>query len=159
MPRTRLLSRLWVLSATALAVTGAAQMPIFKRYYVADVPGLGWLADYYLTHTLHYLAAAVFLGLAAYWAGRFVFARGWRLTPTGRLRFWAVAVVAATGALRVLKNSPDIWYGPTVVMLVDWIHLGAAVLLGLFALAALRRREPYLVSQRGGAAGGPRSAP
>ena len=28
-----------------LTLTGFGQMPIFKRYYIADIPGLGWLAD------------------------------------------------------------------------------------------------------------------
>jgi len=140
----RILSLAWIVSCVALAVTGAAQMPIFKRYYVADVPGLGWLADFYLTHTLHYLAATVFLGLALYWAGLFFFARGRRFTPTGRLRFLAVLALSVTGAIRVLKNSPDVWYSPTTVMFVDWAHLAAAVLFGVFALAAVRRGESYL---------------
>ena len=26
-----------------LTLTGFGQMPIFKRYYIADIPGLGWL--------------------------------------------------------------------------------------------------------------------
>lgn len=144
MSSSRILSRLWVLSGVVLGVTGAAQMPIFKRYYIADVPGLGWLADFYVTHTMHYLAAAVFLFLAAWWAGSFIFARGWRLTPTGRVRFFAVAALVATGIVRMAKNDPGVWYGPNVVMLVDWAHLGAAVLFGGAAFAARRRGEKYL---------------
>ncbi|WP_461209023.1 FeS-binding protein [Desulfocurvus sp. DL9XJH121] len=143
MRRSRL-SLLWTLTALVLAVSGAAQMPIFKRYYIADIPGLGWLAQYYLTHTVHYAAAGVFLALAGWWAGRFAFARGWRFTPTGRLRFWAVLAVIGTGVIRVLKNSPDVWYDPMTVLVVDWAHLGAALVLGVLALVAARRKEPYV---------------
>ena len=143
MSSSKLLSRLWLASAAVLSLTGMAQMPIFKRYYIADIPGFGWLADFYLNHTLHYLAAAVFLCVGAWWVGRYAFARGWRLTPTGRMRLWAVAVLVGTGAMRVAKNEPDVWFNPTTVMLVDWVHVGAAVALGLAALAAWRRGEAY----------------
>lgn len=45
-----------------ITLTGFAQMPIFKRYYIADIPGLGWLAQFYVTHSLHYIFAAVLIG-------------------------------------------------------------------------------------------------
>jgi hypothetical protein len=45
----------------ALLFTGFAQMPIFARYYLADVPGFAWTADYYLNHVLHYVLAIVLL--------------------------------------------------------------------------------------------------
>ncbi len=41
--------RAFTLTLFFSALTGFAQMPIFKRYYVADLPGLGWLAEYYVT--------------------------------------------------------------------------------------------------------------
>ena len=37
-----------------LTLSGFGQMPIFKRYYIADIPGLGWLAKFYITHYIHY---------------------------------------------------------------------------------------------------------
>lgn len=119
-----------------LAISGLAQMPIFKRYYIADIPGLGWLAQFYVTHLVHYVAAVLFLALVGYFLGRYVFE--WRLS--GRLRAWAwvrvflFAVIISTGAMRVAKNLPDVHFSPTTTMLLDWIHLFAAVLLGILAL-------------------------
>ena len=33
----------YLISVFFLALSGFGQMPIFKRYYIADIPGLGWL--------------------------------------------------------------------------------------------------------------------
>lgn len=148
------------LSIAALAVTGFAQMPIFNRYYVSDVPGLGWLAAYYVTHTIHYVAAAVFLGLAAYGVAVFARARGaaGSVTPSGRLRLAVVAVIIASGLLRAAKNRPDVDFPPAFVFTIDLVHLGAVVLWGLLALAATwLRRRPYLAAngRAGRRTGGP----
>ena len=126
-----------------LALTGMAQMPIFKRYYIADIPGLGWLAAYFVTHKIH-LMAAILLGLLvgylcyaylARWRGRV------RITPLGWTRVVLLGLVLLTGYLRALKNLPDIWYAPTTTMLIDWSHLGCALLLGVTALVALLRGQ------------------
>lgn len=141
----------WVLTCAVLAVTGMAQMPIFKRYYIADVPGLGWTADFYFTHSLHTLAAAALLLLAGAWLGRRLRPGAGRLTPSGLVRALLLLAVVATGLLRVAKNLHGVWLDPTLVMWVDWTHLGAAALFGLAALwARLRGREPYAASQRAG---------
>ena len=67
---TRVISRplRWIYLTTTffLVLTGFGQMPIFKRYYIADIPGLGWLAEFFVTHYIHYLGAIVLLGLIAY---------------------------------------------------------------------------------------------
>ena len=129
-------ARLWVLNILVLAVTGFGQMPLYNRYYLTSVPGLSWLGDFGLTHAIHYIAAAVFLAQVCYWMGNILFARGWRLTSTGLLRVLAIAVLVGTGVVRVAKNDPDIWFSPTTVMLVDWTHIAATILFGVFALAA-----------------------
>ena len=117
-----------------LAVTGIGQMPIFKRYYIADVPGLAWTAEFILTHRLHYLGAAVIL----FWLARMLAAR----VPVGGARLAILAALVLTGLARVLKNMPDVSFPPTAVMLIDWTHLGAAMALGLAALATVFRRAP-----------------
>lgn len=137
--------RLYILCCAALAVTGLAQMPIFKRYYIADIPGLGWTADFALTHAMHYAFAAVLLALIFMHLTRYVLARRWRLTWTGALRAAFLVILVGTGFVRVFKNMPDVFFSPTTVMLVDWTHLGAAMGLGLGALAArLAGRQPYV---------------
>jgi cytochrome b subunit of formate dehydrogenase len=46
------------LSTFALIVTGMFQLPIAKRYFIDEVPGLTWSSNYGVTLVMHYLAAA-----------------------------------------------------------------------------------------------------
>ncbi len=131
----------------ALALSGFGQMPIFKRYYLADIPGMGWLAAYYVTHTIHYIGAAIFLGLLAYMVVVYLRSRGVgvRITTSGTLRAGAVAIIVVTGILRVLKSRPDIYLGANTVFAIDLAHLAGVMLWGLLALAAaIVRRRPYV---------------
>ncbi len=150
----------WLAACAVLAVSGMAQMPIFKRYYIADVPGLGWTADFFFTHTLHYVAAAVLLALAGAWTARALGGAAGRPSPSGLARIALLAVVVLTGLVRVAKNMHGVWLAPDLVMLVDWTHLGAAMGFGLAALwARLRGREPYARTGAGRPAAAPRDAP
>ena len=58
---------LYMFTVFFLVLSGFGQMPIFKRYYIADIPGLGWLAKFYITHYIHYLGAILLLGVCAYY--------------------------------------------------------------------------------------------
>ncbi|MFP5221930.1 MAG: FeS-binding protein [Acidobacteriota bacterium] len=122
-------------TVAALAISGVAQMPVFKRYYIADVPGLAWTADYFFTHRMHYAAAAVLL----FWLARRLLAGGVWSIGAGRLTI--LAALVATGIPRVLKNMPDVSFSPTATMLMDWAHLAAAMALGGVALVMLLKRR------------------
>jgi hypothetical protein len=110
-------------------------VPIASRYRIVAVPGLGWLGDFWLTHKLHYLGAAVLLFLTAYvatagrWSGAAPCAYGPGLDARRHN-----GLLIATGAVRVLKNLHGVNFSPQPVMLVDWAHLGLAFLLGGLAL-------------------------
>ncbi|MFO7597384.1 MAG: iron-sulfur cluster-binding protein [Desulfocurvibacter africanus] len=135
----------FVLCVTVLAISGFAQMPIFRRYYIADVPGLAWTDDFYFTSLLHYLAAIAFLVLAGYAAGRHLTA--WRtdhaLTNSGILRSGLYALLIITGLAHVLGNSSLASLDSLPAMLVDMGHLASVMLLGLVSLlsALLGRRD------------------
>lgn len=131
-------NRIMLAAMTLLALTGMAQMPIFKRYYIADIPGLGWLAAFYTTHKIHYMAAAVFLALLFWMATVYLlnYRKTWRPTAIGWVRLAILAVIIMTGVLRTVKNMPDHGFSPVTVMLVDWTHLAAAMLLGVTAILA-----------------------
>lgn len=45
-------------STFLLIASGMLQLPIAKRYFIDQVPGLGWSANYGTTLVLHYVAAA-----------------------------------------------------------------------------------------------------
>lgn len=126
------------LTVFALAFTGFAQMPIFARYYLADVPGFAWTADYYFNHVAHYILAIVLLAIL-----------GWRLPRSLRRPAWTTmdmavglcwAGIILTGIIRVMKNQPESYFSPTLVMWVDWLHLGFVMLLGVASL--IRSRMP-----------------
>ena len=135
----------FVLCVTVLAISGFAQMPIFRRYYIADVPGLAWTDDFYFTSLLHYLAAMAFLVLAGYTAGRYLTAwrSGHALTTSGILRSGLYALLIITGLAHVLGNSSMTSLDSLPAMLVDMCHLASVMLLGLVSLfsALLGRRD------------------
>lgn len=130
-----------------LALTGTAQMPIYNRYYVSDLPGLGWLNDMYLTHVLHYLLAAVFMLVMGFVAARHLRSGRNRraLTLSGGIRAALLVGLVLTGLLRVAKNMPGLFFDPGTIIAVDLGHLGLAALLGVAALwARLSGRRAWL---------------
>ena len=145
-PISRRMAWAYVLAVTLLAVTGTMQMPIASRYRITAVPGLAWLGDFWLTHRLHYLGATLLLTLVSYIATRWVlqWRRDYALTTFGLVRTGLLAALIATGAARVLKNLPNVSFSPEPTMLIDWTHLGLAVLLGLLALARLGAKAAYV---------------
>ncbi|MBA4357345.1 MAG: 4Fe-4S ferredoxin [Desulfovibrio sp.] len=146
LPISRRMSWAYGLTVALLAVSGTMQMPIASRYRITAVPGLAWLGDFWFTHRLHYLGAIALLTLASYLATRWLleWRRDHALTLFGQARAGLLAALMLTGALRVLKNLPEVSFSPTPVMLVDWTHLALALLLGLLALARLSARASYV---------------
>lgn len=135
---------LWIALLALLGLTGVAQMPIFKRYYIADIPGLSWLDDFFLTHRLHYLLAVGFVAWGVWKVGR------WRkdarpgLTANGLLRVGFLVGLVLTGAFRVYKNQAGLTLSPLAAQVVDIGHLALAFGFGLFALWAFLKKRTYL---------------
>jgi hypothetical protein len=139
--------RLFAVTVFGLGLTGVAQMPIFSRYYIADIPGFGWLGDFVVTHVMHYVLAVVFLYLTFRFAAAYVLS--WRrdsgLTTSGVVRTALYAALIATGAARMIKNFSGVYLGEWTVMVVDWTHLFLAmVLLGAVLWARRSGRAAYL---------------
>lgn len=132
-------SRLFVASMAMLAVTGMFQMPLGKRYYFSEIPGLAWLADFYVVHKVHYVAAAVLLFLVGVVVVNWLLL--WRdkleLTRFGLARVIIVGGLIVSGGLRVARNLPDMNFSPGFVLLFDLVHLGLTMVLGGVALVAL----------------------
>lgn len=127
-----------------MALSGFGQMPIYKRYYLSDIPGLGWLADFYATRNVHYLGAAVLLALAAYALFDFALSRGRvsKLSRSGLLRGGLLAGIAATGALIVVKNFPYVHFPDGWVIALNLLHIGlvTAFLAAQLACLILKKR-------------------
>lgn len=49
------------LSGFALLFSGFGEMPMYKRYKLAALPGMSWTADFTLQLVIHYVAAFIFM--------------------------------------------------------------------------------------------------
>jgi hypothetical protein len=139
----------YILIFILMGLTGFAQMPIFKRYYIADIPGLAWLDQYYVTHTIHYLGAIALLALIAY--GLVIYSallrRQFRLTLLGWIRVVMLAGIVGTGIFRVLKNLPDVVFSPGFTMFIDIAHLGFMMAYLVVAGVALVAKKRWLTAK------------
>jgi len=119
-----------------MTFTGFGQMPIFKRYYVSDIPGMGWSADFYFTHYVHYLGASILLAFFAYIVCDYLLLKKgeFKLTGAAYVRLVLLAGIIGTGIFRVLKNLPDTVFSPGFTLFIDIAHLGFVI---LYLIAAL----------------------
>ncbi|UZP67064.1 iron-sulfur cluster-binding protein [Desulfovibrio mangrovi] len=141
--------RVWFGIMLLMTVTGMGQMPIFKRYYIADIPGLGWLADPYVVHWVHYLGAIALMGLGAWLVPVFLSQRfRFRFTASGVVRLVLLALIIITGYMRVAKNLPGFHWSAALTVFIDWSHLGFAMLLGIAAIMARLRGSAAYVRLR-----------
>jgi hypothetical protein len=132
-PRTDALSRwiriLYTLTLFFMALTGFGQMPIYNRYYMSDITGLGWLADFFVTRNVHYIGAVILLGVVFYSVFDFILSkrRHAKLTANGRVRAVLLSAIIASGALIVIKNFPYVHFSDGLIIGLDLFHLGAVM--------------------------------
>ena len=131
---------------TFMGLSGFGQMPIFKRYYIADLPGLGWLAQFYVTHYIHYVGAILLLGIAAYYAVLYLAdrRRAFRITLYGWLQGGVMAGIVATGVLRVIKNYAGVTMSSGLIVFLDILHLALVMAMMVIATAGLCWRRRWL---------------
>jgi len=48
-------------SGIVLLFTGLGCLPLYKRYYITEIPGFGWTSDFYNVTMVHYIASVVFV--------------------------------------------------------------------------------------------------
>jgi heme A synthase len=138
---------IYVAAVFVLTVTGFGQMPIYKRYYIADLPGQGWLADFYITHYLHYIAAAVFFALIAYAIIFYLLQRSERrVTGEGIVKASFIGILALTGALLVVRNFPGYRFPQGVSIFLLLSHMGAAMALLAAGFYSIVRKKGWTVT-------------
>jgi hypothetical protein len=143
----RILRWLYVLTLIVMGFTGFGQMPIFKRYYIADIPGMGWAAKFYLTHYIHYLGAIFLLGLMAYVILDYILSgrKKVSLTASAYVRIALLGGIVVTGIFRVMKNLPDVVFSPGFTLFVDISHLGFMMVYLFSALFFLIIKSGWVV--------------
>ena len=129
----------YLITVFFLALSGFGQMPIFKRYYIADMPGLGWLAEFFTTHYIHYLAAILFLAFTAYIIIDYLLSqrKSRQMTATGYVRTALLAGILASGVFLVIRNLTGSNFSAGFIIFLDLCHLGlviAFLFVGLYCL-------------------------
>jgi hypothetical protein len=122
----RIVRYVYLIAVFFLTLTGFGQMPIFKRYYIADIPGLGWLAQFYVTHYIHYLAAILVLALVAYMVIDYLILqkKHLRLTASGYVRGAILAGILVSGIFLVIRNLAGSRFGPQFIIFLNLAHMG-----------------------------------
>ena len=130
---------LYILTLFFMALTGFGQMPIYKRYYMSDIPGFGWLANFWTTRYVHYVAAAMLLAIVAYIIVQYVtLNRAYRkITISGYLRGGLLLGILLTGILFVIKNFPVFVFSPEFIIALNLSHLGFVMIFLLVNLYCL----------------------
>lgn len=127
----------WAYLAAMAAVffTGFGNMPLYRRYYVTDLPGFGWAGDFMINVQVHYMADAVLLALSAYFTVSWIFLRkeGQRLSQTGRIRAIVLGLALLTGLAMAVKNLSGVVYPLPLLIAMNFLHMSLAVCYLLLA--------------------------
>jgi hypothetical protein len=144
-PELKFFKPLYLVLLFVMGLTGFGQMPIFKRYYIADIPGLGWLAQFFVTHYIHYLAAILFLAFAAYLVLDYLVLKHKtrRMTATGYLRGALLAGILASGLFLVIRNLAGSNLSPNFIIALDLCHLGLVMAFLFVSLYCLISKKQW----------------
>ena len=135
----------YLISVFFLALSGFGQMPIFKRYYIADIPGLGWLAEFFITHYIHYLVAILFLAFTAYMIIDYLLSqrKSRQVTATGYVRSALLAGILASGIFLVIRNLAGSNLPSDFIIFLDLCHLGLVMVFLFVGLYCLVYRKKW----------------
>lgn len=148
-PELTYLKPVYLFLLFVMGLTGFAQMPIFKRYYIADIPGLAWLADFYATHYIHYIGAIFLFGFFVYASVVYfgLMRKQFDLTWSAYVRVSMLILIVVTGIFRVLKNLPDVVFSPAFTMVIDISHLIFMMLLMFFGMLFLVLKKRWIAER------------
>lgn len=86
------------LSTFVLLFSGFGQMPMYKRFGIVNIPGLGWSGDYPITLKMHYIAGIVLTLAVFYHLAEKIMAKDFDLFPKkGDLKESAKIILAMVG--------------------------------------------------------------
>ncbi len=127
-----------------LVLTGFAQMPVYKRYYISDIPGLDWLSQFYVTHMMHYIASCVLIAFVIYVVISFILRGTGRITTSGYLKIFILAGLIVSGSLMVIRNLSGIFLGHNLIIALNLIHLGFCMMLMALSFYTLITKKSWI---------------
>ncbi|SLM28600.1 OhcB2 (Protein with transmembrane helices) [Desulfamplus magnetovallimortis] len=137
---------IYLLTFIFLVLSGFGQMPIFKRYYIADIPGFGWLAQFYVTHAIHYIFASVLIGLSCYVVLDHILDRekDRRITKTGYAKSVMLIGLMGTGGFMVYKNISGVFFPHNMIIALDIVHLGLCMILMFYSFYTVIAKKSWV---------------
>jgi hypothetical protein len=142
----KLRTYIYTIIVAAIALSGFAQMPIFKRYYIADIPGLGWLAEFYVTHSMHYIAAILLIAFTIYIFIDFVMSGAGikNISQSGYLKAMVLAGLIFSGIFMVVRNLPGFYFNHNLIIAMNLLHLMLCMALLAAGAYTLARKKSWL---------------
>jgi hypothetical protein len=150
MPKDRFVAFMnwtYLISITVAVFSGFGNMPLYGRYYVADIPGLGWSRDFYINLYIHYVSGAVILMVSTYAVSMYLQQRRMnvRLTVSGLLRSLALGLLLFTGVLSALKNLAFINLPHAGLMTLAFAHLGSTMIFLFISIVCKITGKPWVI--------------
>lgn len=140
---------LYLLTIFGALFTGFGNMPLYKRYYIADLPGLGWTGDFYTNLYVHLICGAIVMAISIYFALSYLSqGNSTKLSKTGTIRAAILALALISGVLMAIKNLPTIHFSFKMGMIFNFLHMGMAMLFLIMALVSVIGRLKW-VQKRG----------
>lgn len=146
----KILYRIYGLALVVTIFTGFGNMPLWKRYYIADIPGMAWAGHFFRNVQVHYITGAMLLALAAYFIVAYFMmmrGRGIILGKTGVIRAVLLGFALLTGLVMAVKNLPGIDFPMGLLIAMNFSHMGSAMLLLFFTLGCVIAKSPWTTKQ------------
>lgn len=112
-------------SGIVLLFTGLGCLPLYKRYYISEIPGFGWTADFYNVTLVHYVASIVFLSAVIFHIVYHGLRKDFALLPKRGDISQSIKVLAAMIGLG--KEPPSEKYLPE--QRIAYVGIGIIILL------------------------------
>lgn len=132
------LKRLYPILLVIVLFTGFGNMPIYKRYYISNLPGLGWSSNFYVNLNVHYVVGALLLGMGAYFLLLYLRQKPpeKQLTISGKLRAVAFGLALLSGIAMAIRNLSGVNFDFGLQMAVTFLHLGMAMFLLVLSIGS-----------------------
>lgn len=113
------------ISGIVLLFTGLGCLPLYKRYYISEIPGFAWTADFYNVTVVHYIASIIFVSAVIFHIFYHGLRRDFSLLPKRGDLSKSIKVIAAM--LGFGKEPPSDKYLPE--QRIAYVGIGIVVLI------------------------------
>lgn len=126
----------WVTMASIfiLLFTGIGQMPVYKRYYVDQIPGLAWSSNFISTLNLHYAAAIALIFISVYYVTYLLYSKNWEIIPRRGDFKESIQIFASMVGLAEEPDNDKYLAEQRLAFSVTALSIGALIITGLLKI-------------------------